>query len=92
MSPVHLGEILYGEAHREAAGIVSPYMEENVKCPYLSRWTAAECRTGDEIYAPSAFQIEEYCRTEGHKKCPFYRKHERANGRALGPVSARSCV
>ncbi len=79
----NLGEVLYGEASRQAAEVPCQYMEETVKCPYLSRWSEAECRIGDSMYAPSAFQVEEYCRTEGHTKCPFYRAHIRATGRAV---------
>jgi hypothetical protein len=64
-------------------------MEAIMKCPYLKRWLVATCMIEDKIYVPSIFQLQEYCKTKGHKKCPFFMKNfsekEEVNGRI--PVS-----
>jgi len=43
-----------------------------MKCPQLNHWSVAACKILDEIYVPSEFQLQEYCRSKKHKKCPFY--------------------
>lgn len=42
-----------------------------MECPHLIKWITFFCKAEDKVYAPSAFQINEYCRSAGHVKCPF---------------------
>ncbi|MBF0505410.1 MAG: hypothetical protein HQL09_01120 [Nitrospirae bacterium] len=42
-----------------------------LKCPYLTRWLIYTCQAGEDPYVPSLFQLEEYCKSKQHKKCPF---------------------
>ncbi|MBF0541667.1 MAG: hypothetical protein HQK91_09500 [Nitrospirae bacterium] len=42
------------------------------KCRYLFKEPEPKCKVFIEIYVPSDFQIDEYCLTIDHKKCPFY--------------------
>ncbi len=41
-------------------------------CPNLVKRDMHRCRTIDESYRPSDFQLWEYCKTGRHKICPFY--------------------
>ena len=43
-----------------------------MKCPHLIKWVISSCKALDRPYVPSLFELEEYCRTKGHRKCPFY--------------------
>lgn len=43
-----------------------------MKCPHLMKWVTFLCKADQEVYSPSLFQIEEYCRSTAHKKCPFF--------------------
>jgi hypothetical protein len=70
------------------AEISYPYMEAVMKCPHLRRWTVAACRIDEKVYVPSVFQLEEYCKTRGHRRCPFFVKHMNAERE----VSARMPV
>jgi hypothetical protein len=45
-----------------------------MKCPYLMKWITYACKVKEKIYFPSAFQLQEYCKSKGHKKCPFLRR------------------
>ncbi len=51
-----------------------PHLEEIMKCPHLNHWIVATCKIDGRIYVPSVFQLHEYCRTRGYKKCPFFVK------------------
>ncbi len=45
-----------------------------MKCPNLVEWVdwvILLCKAGERPYVPSLFELEEYCNTENHKKCPF---------------------
>jgi len=42
-----------------------------LKCPYLTKWLIYTCQAGEDPYVPSLFQLEEYCKSKQHKKCPF---------------------
>ena len=42
-----------------------------MECPHLIKWITFFCKAEDKVYAPSVFQINEYCRSAGHVKCPF---------------------
>lgn len=50
-------------------------------CPFLVKTSTAICKARNclfkievevQLYEPSAFQLEEYCKGPGHRKCPFY--------------------
>jgi hypothetical protein len=45
-----------------------------MKCPHLLKWSISSCKALDKPYVPSLFELEEYCRTKDHRKCPFYLK------------------
>jgi hypothetical protein len=47
-------------------------MEANMKCPNLLKREMLRCKTIDESYKPSQFQLHEYCKTLRHKICPFF--------------------
>jgi hypothetical protein len=49
-------------------------MEEAMKCPHLMKWVITSCKAPDKPYMPSLFELEEYCSTKDHRKCPFYLK------------------
>jgi len=38
------------------------------------KWSISSCKAFDKPYVPSLFELEEYCRTKEHRKCPFYLK------------------
>ncbi len=45
-----------------------------MKCSHLVKLleqSSVYCNAGDKTYAPSPFQLKEYCRSSSHKKCPF---------------------
>ena len=71
------------------AEIPCPYMEEIMKCPHLRRWTVAACRIDEKVYVPSVFQLEEYCKTREHKKCPFFVKYCSENKKVNAQVPVR---
>lgn len=64
-------------------------MEEIMKCPHLRRWTVAACRIDEKVYVPSVFQLEEYCKTREHKKCPFFVKYCSESKRVNAQVPVR---
>ncbi len=41
-------------------------------CPFLIVELKAKCSADSQIYEPSLFVREEYCRTVRHSICPFY--------------------
>jgi hypothetical protein len=43
-----------------------------MKCTHLVRGRNMACRALEKAYVPSLFQLVEYCRSGGHRKCPFY--------------------
>ncbi|GAB4421131.1 MAG: hypothetical protein OHK0032_16910 [Thermodesulfovibrionales bacterium] len=47
-------------------------MEEVMRCPNLVKWVVFICKAVDNTYVPSNFELEEYCKTKSHRKCPFY--------------------
>jgi len=46
-----------------------------MKCPHLNSWIVATCKIDDSTYVPSVFQLNEYCKRRGHKRCPFFVKN-----------------
>ncbi len=60
-----------------------------MKCAHLvSRRSIKSCFALKVRYVPSLFELEEYCRTGSHKKCPFYLKEILCAERAEGVTSA----
>jgi hypothetical protein len=50
-----------------------PVAKENtIKCRFLLADGTLICNAGQLPYLPTDFQAEEYCRKQGHRKCPFY--------------------
>jgi hypothetical protein len=46
-----------------------------MKCTHLIRRKGiVECSALETPYVPSLFELGEYCRTNDHRKCPFYLK------------------
>jgi hypothetical protein len=43
-----------------------------MRCPFLEGRRILACRSLGAVYVPSLFELDEYCRHERHKKCPFY--------------------
>jgi hypothetical protein len=43
-----------------------------MKCPHLIKWVVSSCKAPEKTYIPSPFELEEYCMTKEHRKCPFY--------------------
>ncbi len=43
-----------------------------IKCPHLVSLLVCSCKAGDRPYVPSLFELDEYCRTARHARCPFY--------------------
>jgi hypothetical protein len=44
-----------------------------MKCPHLMKWSILSCKAFAKYYVPSLFELEVYCRTKDHGKCPLYR-------------------
>jgi hypothetical protein len=44
-----------------------------MKCLHLIKWLTFACKAKENLYFPSCFQLDEYCKTKDHKKCPFFR-------------------
>ena len=66
-----MGEISGKGPGYGTAEIINQYTEETMKCPHLLKWVIPTCRALDKPYVPSLFELEEYCRTESYRKCPF---------------------
>lgn len=52
-----------------------------MQCPNLVEWVdwvILLCKAGEIPYVPSLFELEEYCKTESHKKCPFIKEYSYA--------------
>jgi len=43
-----------------------------MKCTHLVSLVVCSCKAGDRPYVPSLFELDEYCRTARHSRCPFY--------------------
>jgi hypothetical protein len=48
--------------------------ETMAKCAYLKKDHTELCMVGLRVYAPSGFELDEYCRQDRHRMCPFYCK------------------
>ncbi|MBA4373950.1 MAG: hypothetical protein C0402_13960 [Thermodesulfovibrio sp.] len=43
-----------------------------MKCPHMVSFLVCSCKAGTRPYVPSLFELDEYCRTPRHSRCPFY--------------------
>jgi hypothetical protein len=43
-----------------------------MKCIHLIKGKDAACKALEKAYAPSLFQLVEYCRSGEYRKCPLY--------------------
>jgi hypothetical protein len=43
-----------------------------MKCPFMTGIYLSSCSANKEVYVPSRFELEEYCRDSRHRMCPFY--------------------
>gem|GEM_PF-1195943 len=43
-----------------------------LRCPHMANLRIRSCRALMNPYHPSQFQLEEYCKSPAHIKCPFY--------------------
>ncbi len=43
-----------------------------MKCPHLGRLEILTCKVEEKPYIPSLFELQEYCKGERHRRCPFY--------------------
>jgi hypothetical protein len=48
--------------------------KQKVKCPHLLKWLPIACNADYKLYFPSLFQLQNYCDTKEHKKCPFFKE------------------
>ncbi len=46
-----------------------------MKCPFLKGDYVSSCKAIEEIYIPSQFEINEYCRSKNYNVCPLYRQY-----------------
>ena len=60
-----------------------------MRCLFLDGRHAPNCSAGTKIYAPSSFELQEYCRSDRHKVCPFYMRLTR-RPRVTGLFAANS--
>ncbi len=49
-----------------------------MECPFLTGKFMFSCAAKKEVYVPSTFEIDEYCKNDRHKICPHYCKRESA--------------
>ncbi len=45
-----------------------------MRCPLLTGKYMLSCSALKEVYVPSAFELEEYCKKPLYTMCPFYMK------------------
>lgn len=88
MSFDHMGEISDKEPGDVTAEIIYQYMEGTMKCPHLAKWVVSVCKAVSNTYVPSNFELQEYCKTKSHKKCPFFLKNTAVKREADGLISA----
>mgnify|MGYP001567648936 FL=1 len=46
-----------------------------MQCPNLVEWVdwvILLCKAGERPYVPSLFELKECCKSEEHRRCPFY--------------------
>ncbi len=60
-----------------------------MRCPNLIKEGMHRCRTVDESYCPSYFQLREYCKTRLHRICPFFVGFQKRQAEFLSGVLGR---
>lgn len=55
-----------------------------MKCPHLMTFIFSLCRIERRFYAPSVFDLHEYCTNEDYIRCPLYRRKEQRTGKVGG--------
>ena len=58
---------------------------KRLKCPHLTKLLICTCKACEIPYAPTLFQLEEYCKSKQHEKCPFYLQMREYEVTALVP-------
>lgn len=43
-----------------------------MQCAFLTGNDRLSCKALKEVYIPSTFELDEYCRQDRYKLCPFY--------------------
>jgi len=60
-----------------------------MKCPFLSGEYMLSCKALREVYVPSIFELDEYCKNIQHRMCPFYIKNEGEPNSGSYPAAKR---
>lgn len=60
-----------------------------MKCPFLAGKYMYSCSASKEVYVPSVFELEEYCKNTRFKLCPFYYSRIAADERSVSMVSKK---
>ena len=47
-----------------------------MRCPFLRGKYMLSCTANREVYIPSLFELDEYCKNGRHKMCPYYNRIE----------------
>jgi hypothetical protein len=59
-------------------------------CPFYKEEPRLRCMIHKEyLYAPSTFQLREYCASERHAICPLFSKRSPDDGGAAHPAKER---
>ena len=45
-----------------------------MKCPFVKGTYMYSCSASRDVYVPSEFELNEYCKSTRYKICPFYCK------------------
>jgi hypothetical protein len=58
-----------------------------MKCLFLSGKYMLSCKALREVYVPSSFEIDEYCKSIQHRMCPFYIRRDGEPNPGTHPAS-----
>ncbi len=60
-----------------------------MKCPYITGKYRLSCTAHEkaEVYVPSLFELEEYCKNTRHSRCPL--RTQKYEGQRTGGDTAR---
>ena len=75
-----VGEVSQSEPGEKGISIVVKSGKVNMKCPHLAKWVISSCNAVEKPYLPSLFELQEYCRTKDHRKCPLYLRETKISG------------
>jgi len=63
-------------AFRTSGGLsMDKKVKKRVNCPFLTGNYLLTCKANN-VYVPSQFEFEEYCKSKRHTLCPFFRLKE----------------